>query len=273
MKAQDARVLLTGASGGLGQAMAEALVDAGASVMLVGRDDAKLGTQLQALVRHHAGAAQRLAWQQADVCRGEDLERLAEAASAWGCNTVVHGAGLPAFGRLQSIEPGAMAQVIETNLLAPMRLTQALLPHLLTVSRSQVICVGSALGRIGLPGFSVYSASKFGLRGFCEALRRELAGSGVLVQYLGPRSTRTAFNTTAVEAYNHATGTAMDDPAKVGGALLDLLRSERPERFIGFPESLAVRLNGLMAGWLDGAFSKHRSSLPSLTPPSLKETP
>ena len=135
--------------------------------------------------------------------------------------------------------------MLDTNLLAPMLLTQALLPHLRAMPRAQVIFVGSALGRIGLPGFSVYSASKFGLRGFAEALRRELGDSRVRVQYLGPRSTRTAFNDAAVEAYNRATGTAMDPPEGWPQALLRLLESERAERFLGFPETLAVRLNGL----------------------------
>jgi short-subunit dehydrogenase len=144
-----------------------------------------------------------------------------------------------------------------------MLLTRALLPHLLAQPRAQVVCVGSALGRIGLPGFSAYSASKFGLRGFAEALRRELADSSVRVQYLGPRSTRTAFNDAGVEAYNRATGTAMDTPERVARALVELLRSERPERFLGYPETLAVRLNGLVGPWLDGAFARHRRSLPT----------
>ncbi|MBX9715520.1 MAG: SDR family NAD(P)-dependent oxidoreductase, partial [Burkholderiaceae bacterium] len=152
--------------------------------------------------------------------------------------------------------------VLQTNLLAPMLLTQALLPHLRRQLKAQVICVGSALGRIGLPGYSVYCASKFGLRGFAEALRRELGNSSVRVQYLGPRSTRTPFNTPAVEHYNQATGSASDTPDVVAAALLSMLEDESAERFLGFPEKLAVRLNGCAPGLLDGAFDKHRLSLP-----------
>ena len=99
----------------------------------------------------------------------------------------MHNAGVPSFGPLEPIaSPAQMQQVLQTNLLAPMLLTQALLPHLRRLPRAQVICVGSALGRIGLPGFSVYGASKFGLRGFAEALRRELADTPVRVQYPRP---------------------------------------------------------------------------------------
>lgn len=263
MKAAQARVLLTGASGGIGRAAASALLRAGASVMLVGRNAAGLQAQVEALSQEQACDAARLSLCVADLGRDEDLQRLAQAAAGWGCNVLVHGAGLPAFGRLQSLPPAQLRALLDTNLLAPMLLTQALLPHLQFQAKAQVICIGSALGRIGLPGFAAYSASKFGLRGFAEALRRELADSTVRVQYLGPRSTRTDFNNAAVEHYNQVTGTAMDPPEQVAQALLKLLESERPERFIGFPERLAVRLNGLAAPWLDGAFAKHRRSLPA----------
>jgi short-subunit dehydrogenase len=263
MKADRARVLLTGASGGIGQAAASTLLTAGASLMLVGRNAARLQAQLQELSRGRACDAKRLSHCVADLGQDEDLQRLARDAAGWDCNVLVHGAGLPAFGRLQSLPPAQLRAVLDTNLLAPMLLTQALLPHLRLQPRAQVICIGSALGRIGLPGFAAYSASKFGLRGFAEALRRELADTTVRVQYLGPRSTRTDFNNAEVERYNQATGTAMDTPAQVAQALLQLLQSERPERFIGFPERLAVRLNGLAAPWLDGAFVKHRRNLPA----------
>ena len=263
MKAQDARVVLTGASGGIGRSMARALVRSGAAVMLVGRSL----PALTALAGECAGAAmappERLCVHAADLCDAAAVDDLRAAATAWGANVVVHNAGVPSFGRLESLSTAEIRQVLDTNLLAPMLLTQALLPHLRRLPHAQVICVGSALGRLGLPGFSAYSASKFGLRGFAEALRRELRGGPVRVQYLGPRSTRTGFNSAEVEAYNQATGTAVDTPDTVALALLDLLQSEAAERFLGFPEKLAVRLNGLAPSWLDGAFDRHRNSLPA----------
>jgi len=255
MKAAQSRIVLTGASGGIGRATADELARRGAALMLVGRSSAQLAAQARALGR-------QATWQVCDLGDAAALTALAGAAAAWQANVLVHGAGVPAFGRLESIDAARMQQVLATNLLAPMLLTQALLPHLRTQREAQVLCIGSALGRLGLPGYSVYSASKFGLRGFAEALRRELADSPVRVKYLGPRSTRTAFNESAVEAYNRATGTAMDAPEHVARALLALLESDAPEAFIGFPEKLAVRLNGIAPTWLDGAFAKHRAQLP-----------
>ena len=268
MKAAQARVLLTGASGGIGRAVADSLLQAGAALLLVGRSPAKLAAQTHELGQRHGVEPARLRWVATDLAQAERLRPLAEIAADWGCNVLVHGAGAPSFGRLETLEPTAIRQLLDINLLAPMLLSQALLPHLRCQPRAQIICMGSALGRLGLPGFSAYSASKFGLRGFAEALRRELGDSRVRVQYLGPRSTRTEFNNAGVQAYNRATGTAMDAPERVAQALLRLLESEGAERFIGFPETLAVRLNGLAGPLLDGAFTKHRRSLPPLLQPS-----
>ena len=269
MKARNARVLLTGAGGGIGQATATALVDAGASVMLLGRSPAKLSAQARSLTRARTKETPgSVEWYATDLTRTEGFSGLVTVASGWGCNVLIHNAGVPGFGRLEALDAEKMANVLHLNLLAPMLLTQRLLPHLRTLQEARVMFVGSVLGRLGLPGYSVYSASKFGLRGFAEALRRELDGSGVGVQYLGPRSTRTSFNEAEVTRYNEATGTAMDDPSTVAQALLKLLESGAAERFIGFPESLAVRINGLAPGWLDGAFAKHRQSLPPLVAPA-----
>ena len=267
MKVGDCRVLLTGASGGIGSACARRLVQAGASVMLTGRSPARLAAQARALVRDAGVARERVEWYAADLTRVASLAPLAQVAAEWRCNVLVHGAGMPAFGRFESFEADAMAQVMYLNLFSPMLLTQALLPHLRRQTQARVVCIGSVLGRLGLPGYSVYSASKFGLRGFAEALRREVADSTVRVQYLGPRSTRTEFNSEAVERYNQATRTAMDDADTVAQALLRLLQRGDAERFLGFPEALAVRLNGLAPAWLDGAFATHRRSLEPLEPP------
>jgi short-subunit dehydrogenase len=253
MRAGQARVLLTGASGGIGSAMHALLQDAGAAVLGVGRGVGQAGQP----------------WVRADLATPAGVAAVASAAAAWRPNVVVHAAGVAAFGALAALPPERMAAVLQTNLLAPMLLTQALLPQLLALPHAQLVFVGSALGRIGLPGFSVYGASKAGLHGFAEALRRELAGGPVKVQILAPRSTRTSFNDGVVEAYNRATGTAMDTPQTVAAALLALIESGAAERFVGFPERLAVRLNGLLGAHLDGSFAKHRrcmDSLPSAQP-------
>lgn len=262
MNTRQARVLLTGSSGGIGQAVADALVRGGAAVMLAGRSPARLSAQRRQL-QQRAATGDQVEWHETDLQSAASIDQLAKSAANWNCNTIVHCAGVAAFGRLEALDPAQIASVLNTNLLAPMLLTRAMLPHLRSMPRAQVLFVGSALGAIGLPGYSAYSASKFGLRGFAQALRRELGGTTVGIQYLGPRSTRTPFNDEHVAAYNRATGTAMDAPGLVAKALLAQLQDEKPERFLGFPEKLAVRLNGFAPLLLDGAFATHRQSLPA----------
>ncbi|MBL0943316.1 MAG: SDR family oxidoreductase [Hydrogenophaga sp.] len=256
MMPAGSRVLLTGATGGIGRAMLRALRRSGAATMGVSRSPADF-TAADA-------ADQPQVWVQGDLSRPEDIDRVARSATAWGADTLVHAAGVPAFGAFDELDPAEVARVLQLNLWSPIALTRALLPHLRQMPQARIVFVGSALGRIGVPGSAVYGASKAGLHRLAEALRRELAGSAVGVQWLAPRATRTAFNSARSEAFNRATQTHSDPPEVVAQALIELLRSGAAERHIGFPERLAVRLNGVLGPLMDAGFRKHRDALLSL---------
>ncbi len=248
------RVVLTGASGGIGSAAAAALTDAGARVLLVGRSRTALENLAGQLGR---GTMLVIA----DLTREGGRAAIVDAARAFGANVLINNAGVASFGRFQTLDEAHIRDVLETNLLAPMLLTRALLGHLAQQPQACILNIGSALGGLGLPGFGVYGAAKAGLRGFSEALRRELQGTRIRVQYLAPRTTRTRFNDARVDAYNQATGTRTDSPERVAQALLEVLARGTAERFLGFPERYAVRLNGLIPAWLDGAFKRHTRHL------------
>jgi short-subunit dehydrogenase len=258
MKPGHMNVVLTGAGGGIGAAIARALASAGASVLLVGRSGERLEAVAAAL---QAGA--RAAALAADITHEDGRRAIQQAAAAMRANVLINNAGVPSFGTLESLDEAHVVRVVETNLIAPMLLTRLLLPQLQAQPEARVLNIGSALGGLALPGFCAYSAAKFGLRGFSEALRRELAGSPLRVQYLAPRTTRTAFNDARVEAFNRATGAQSDSPELVARAALDMLQRGTAERTLGFPEKLAVRINGLAPRWLDGVFKRHRAALHS----------
>ena len=95
-----------------------------------------------------------------------------------------------------------------------------------------MVNVGSIYGSIGYPGYATYSASKFALRGFSEALRRELADTSVNVLYAAPRATRTSMNSSAATALNQALKVGMDDPGDVAKAVLDAVQAERSELYL-----------------------------------------
>jgi short-subunit dehydrogenase len=142
-----------------------------------------------------------------------------------------------------------------------MQLVRRLLPLLERQPEACIVNVGSIFGYLGYPGHAAYCASKFALRGFSEALRRELADGPVRVLYFAPRATRTAMNGEHLCALNAELGVAMDDPAQVAQALLRLLRRPARERLLGMPERFFARLNQVLPGLVDRAL---RRQLPTI---------
>jgi short-subunit dehydrogenase len=265
MKAAEMSVVLTGAAGGIGAALAAVLADAGARVLLVGRRGPPLAALAESL--GDGPRFRRVQALAADITTAGGRAAIRDIAAARGCNVLINNAALPCFGAFADAEAERIDAVLQTNLVAPIQLTLALLPQLRAQPRARVLNVGSATGGLGVPGFAVYAAGKFGLRGFAETLRRELADTSVRVQYLGARATRTSFNDGRAEFFNRRTRTAVDAPQIVAHAALRLLETGAAEKFIGFPEALAVRINGLAPSLLDRAFAPHRAALsaPALT--------
>ena len=147
----------------------------------------------------------------ADITRRDGRAAICATAQAQGANVLINNAGLPCFGALEvarrrTHRHGAADQPRRAGPAHAARSCRTCARRPRRACSTSARCSAAS----GLPGYSVYSAGKFGLRGFSEALRRELAGSPVCVQYLGPRTTRTAFNDARVEAYNRATATRAD---------------------------------------------------------------
>lgn len=252
MKIAQARVLLTGATGGIGSAIASAFIARGASVLLTARNEAAL-RQLRA----HLGS-ERVELCAADLTQAQDRERLCARAREWhgGIDTLINSAGMSELRLFDLHAPTDIERALSINLLAPMEMCRELLPHLQRQSSARIVNIGSVVGSIGLPGYTVYCATKFGLRGFSEALRRELADSHVRVHYLAPRATQTALNSPAVVAMNEALGTRCDPPERVASELIRMLDREQAAGVIGWPEKLFARLNQLVPRLVDGALRK-----------------
>jgi short-subunit dehydrogenase len=250
MKLNECRAVITGASGGIGQALVAALLAEGAQLLLVGRQT----DALQTLAIAHAGKVQVV---QADICERSGREAVVAAAQRFGgINTLINAAGVNHFGLLDQHDETSIAELIGLNVTATLQLTHRLLPLLRQQGRSLVVNLGSTFGSIGYPGFSAYCASKFALRGFSEALRRELADTQVKVLYFAPRATQTRMNAANVVAMNDELNVAMDDPHSVALQLLAAIRREEEERYLGWPEKLFVRLNSLLPRVVDQALRK-----------------
>lgn len=246
-------VVLTGATGGMGAAIARALAPRSRSMLLVGRDAGKLAALAGELAGRFPSVELRTV--SADLNSSDGRAAVVAAAEALpgGANLLVNNAGVGELCWFPDQSEAAIERIVHTNLLAPMLLVRALLPQLLRPARARIVNVGSILGDIGHPGSVAYCASKFALRGFTEALRRELAGGTLKVQYLAPRATRTPLNSPAQVALNAELGVASDEPEVVAQALLELLDGRRTERHMGWPERLFVRINRMLPSLVDSS--------------------
>jgi short-subunit dehydrogenase len=243
------RVLITGGAGGIGSAIAAELLDAGAAVMLADMNEVALAAAAGRFASH----GERITTASADLGDPASREALRRKAAGWQVNVLVNNAGVNHFGLYDELTTAQITQTVSINVLAPMLLIHELLPHLKAQPAAQILNMGSVFGSIGYPGYAAYSASKFAIRGLSEALRRELAGSSVNVQYLAPRATRTPINTTTVEQMNAELKVAMDPPQVVARAARRLLETGSASAVVGWPEKLFARINAALPGIVDGA--------------------
>ncbi len=240
-------VLLTGASGGIGSALCDALVGAGARVVAVARNE----DRLQPLVQRHG--ADRVIALAADLASDGGRAHVVMRASRLdpSPSVLVLAHAQSAFGLFEDQSSESLQALVETNLVGPMQLIHALLPMLRRHERAAVVAVGSTFGSLAFPGFAAYSATKFGLRGLMEGLSREYADTGLRFQFLSPRATRTAFNSRQVEAMNREMKVAQDEPADVAARLVAAIADGRPRMQLGWPEKLFARINGALPGLVD----------------------
>jgi len=255
MRVNQMIALLTGATGGIGRAIAEELLNHGAAVFLVGRDEQALTSAALDLIQHK----DRVTTCSADITVPAQRKQLCQLALNWrgGVNALINNAGICDFGLLADQEAACIETALAVNVQAPMQLTQLLLPHFQRAPAAAIINIGSVFGSIGYPGYAAYCASKFALRGFTEALRRELEGSSVRMHYLAPRATRTGMNSSAVDGMNAELRVAVDSPQRVARELRLMIEQGRASRVIGSPESFFTQVNALAPGVVDKSIHKN----------------
>jgi short-subunit dehydrogenase len=249
MKVKGATAILTGATGGIGGAIALELARRDiATMILVGRSVERIDALACELAGHRVTCHAFVG----DV-RDETLpRRLADfAGENGGADLLINCAGVQNFGFFVDEPALSAAALLQVNTVAPIALIHAVLPGMIAAGQGQIVNIGSIFGSIGFPCFAAYSASKFALRGFSEALRRELAGSGVTVTYVAPRFTRTRFNGAAVARMADALRMNQDEPNAVARHIVDAIERDGRNRYVGWPEKLFVRINSVMPRLVD----------------------
>jgi short-subunit dehydrogenase len=240
LRLAGARALLTGASGGIGAAIARALDGEGAELVL----SARRTTALEELREALGGRAQV---EPADLSEPDAPADL--LARAGQVDLLVANAALPASGRLDGFAPEAIDRALAVNLRAPIQLARALLPGMVERGRGHLVFVGSLNGKVATAGSSLYSATKFGLRGMAAALREDLHNTGVGVSVVSPGFVGDVgmYAETGVELPRGVRTVSAED---VGRAVVRAVRRNRGEIDVA---PLALRLGARAAGLAPGA--------------------
>lgn len=249
------RIVLTGASRGIGAAIARALAPHAEWICLVGRDavalqgvQASLGSVKSVIVV-------------GNIADASVQQQVVAAVGSKDLDILINNAGVSEFGSSEHLERSSLERLIEVNLIAPIALTQQLLPALKRSGLSQVVNIGSTFAYIGYPGFAAYCASKFGLRGFTEALDREFADSSVRIRLFSPRATATEINLPEVRKMNQELGAHEDTPEQVAVEFIRFLHGKSREGRVGQPERLFTRLNQCFPAIVDRALKNQLAQI------------
>ena len=259
MNLKSQRILITGAGGGIGAALCTELTAEKARLCLVDRHQESVDPVMHQL---QGGAESHMAMA-CDVTRADHRQAvLREVEKAWGgVDILINLAGVMDFAPFHEEDPAMIQRILQVNVEAPMQLARAVLPLMVERGHGRIVNMGSMFGSIAFPCFAAYSASKFALRGFSQALRRELANTGVGVTYISPRAVRTSFNPPVVHHMADQGLMRMDEPAWVAGRVVDAIKGDKHEVYLGFPESLFARINAVLPALVDKSLVKQVPAL------------
>ncbi len=245
------RMVITGASGGIGRALAGQAARAGARLVLAARSADRLDELARSLTASGALAVPVAA----DVAEEADRRRILDAAVArlGGLDVLVNNAGVGAWGHFATSSEEILRRVMEVNFFAPAELTRLAVPLLERGVQPAVVNVASMCGRRGIPAWPEYSASKFALCGLTEALRAEMARFDIDVLLIVPGLTRSDMSNHLLrnegrEAIDFAGGM---DPEAVAARILDALRRNRAETVLGREARWMLRMNRFLPGLVD----------------------
>ena len=256
---QLARCLVTGASSGLGEALAEQLVKAGARVVLTGRSTKRLQAIVDRLIDEGSDPS-RIVTIAADLTVEEDCQRLFDeiAGHFEGLDLVINSAGVGADGQFETHDPAVIRQVFEINVFALAEVCRRALPLLSLGSQPAMVNIGSIVARRGLPGRAEYSASKFAVSGLTEALRVEWRRFGIHVLQVNPGFTDTPFDQHIVAStarYSVSRHRRMS-PEAVARATLRGVERRKREITLSWQGRLLVLVSTIAPRFVDWGFTR-----------------
>jgi short-subunit dehydrogenase len=251
------RVLVTGASQGIGRALCVVAAKKGCRVLAAARSRPLLD-ELAAEVRAAGGTIETVV---ADVTVPANREAMAAAARTafGGLDVLVNNAGIGATGHFMDSDPQVLRTIFETNFFGLIETTRACLPLLKAGTTPAIVNISSVVGRRALPARSLYSASKFAVAGFSEAIRAELAKDGIQVVVVSPGLTQTNFSKNMLEQkarmpMDHLRGMTSEEVAE---ATLKAIAAGKTEVTLTLKGKLLVLVNRF-APWVVDFFARKK---------------
>ncbi|ALD20622.1 SDR family oxidoreductase [Hymenobacter sp. DG25A] len=253
-------VLITGGTSGIGRACAEVFGQAGAKVVITGRNEARLRETSAELQRQ--GIEHRTV--RADVGNEEDSRRaVEETIAAFGrLDVLLNNAGISMRALFQDADLDVIRQLMQTNFFGTVYTTKFALPHIVA-TKGSIVGISSIAGYRGLPGRTGYSASKFAMQGFLEALRTELLPQGVHVLVACPGFTSSNIRNVALAADGSQQGESPLDEGnimsseEVAAHILKAVQHRRRDMVLTSQGKLTVFLNKWMPGLTDKLVLNH----------------
>ncbi len=247
------RVIITGASQGIGRAIAVEAAKRGMKVVAAARSQ----ELLDALKKEQPGIEIALA----DVTDPAGRERMVNTAKSkfGGLDLLINNAGIGATGHFMDSDPDTLRKIFEVNYFGLCEITRLCIPELKTGTTPAIVMISSVVGRRAIPARGLYASSKFAVAGFSEAIRAELAKDGIDVIVINPGLTQTNFSQNMLEAkakmqMDHMRGMTSDE---VAVATLDAIAKGKTEITLTFKGKMMV-LTARFAPWIVDLFSKKK---------------
>jgi short-subunit dehydrogenase len=262
MRLDEASVLVTGASSGIGAALARILAARGARLTLTARREVRLQRLAMQITRRHPGASPRIV--PGDVADPGHARRLVDAAvGAWGgLHVLINNAGISAYGRSDSLSLDDVRRILEVNFLAPVRITGEALSHFRERGRGTVVNMASLAALYGVPYLGAYGASKAALAAFSQSLRAEVHGTGIRVLVAYPNYTDTElFDRELRTGTERRPARGYASAESVAAAVVRALEEDREELVLTLAGKAMQRVRGLAPSLLDRVMAGMASRL------------
>jgi short-subunit dehydrogenase len=249
-------VVLLGATGGIGQAIADILGKNGLNLVLVGRNQQALQKLRDKLAQRYPQI--KLNDIRCDLSQQQSRDDLISEISKLNTpiNYYINNAGINDFSLFSDQSHEMMEQMMLINVVYPLQLVQGIIPLMSKSQPSQMINIGSTLGSIGYPGYVSYCASKFALRGATEALAREYSKTPIKFRYFSPRATNTEMNHPNVVEMNIRLGTNIDTPEFVAQEFYQFLQKDCQSYQVGYSEKIFVKVNQVLPNIVANSIQK-----------------